>query len=88
VVIYGKDAQPPTGYTKLPQGLNEGVGGEYVYLCYRQTDWVNDIAIKDVTVIGGGNSNVPAPYGYEKVPGDLNRGAHGDYIHLCDSSTG
>lgn len=88
VISYGKDAQPPAGYTKLPQDLNEGAGGDYVYLCYRQTDWANDIAIKDVTVIGGGNANVPAPYGYEKVPGDLNKGAHGEYIYLCYSSTG
>lgn len=88
VVIYGKSTQPPAGYTKIPQDLNEGAGGEYVYLCYRQADWANDIAIKDVTVVGGGNANVPPPYGYEKVPGDLNKGAGGDFIYVCYSLSG
>lgn len=88
VVIYGKDTQPPAGYTKIPQDLNEGAGGEYVYLCYRLANWVDDIAIKDVTVVGGSNANVPAPYGYEKVPGDLNKGAGGDFIYVCYSLTG
>jgi hypothetical protein len=88
VVIYGKSTQPPAGYTKIPQDLNEGAGGDYVYLCYRLADWVNAIAIKDVTVVGGGNANVPAPYGYEKVPGDLNKGAGGDFIYVCYSLGG
>ena len=88
VVIYGKNTLPPPGYIKLPQDLNEGAGGEYVYLCYRLANWGNDIAIKDVTVIGGGSSNVPPPYGYEKVPGDLNKGAGGDFIYVCYSLTG
>jgi hypothetical protein len=88
VVIYGKSTQPPAGYIKIPQDLNEGAGGEYVYLCYRLANWADNIAIKDVTVVGGGNSNVPAPYGYEKVPGDLNKGAGGDFIYVCYSLTG
>jgi hypothetical protein len=88
VVIYGKNTQPPAGYTKIPQDLNEGAGGEYVYLCYRLANWNNDIAIKDVAVVGGGSSNVPAPYGYEKVPGDLNKGAGGDFIYVCYSLSG
>jgi MAC/Perforin domain len=88
VIIYGRNTQPPAGYTKLPQDLNEGAGGEYVYLCYRQADWANDIAIKDVTVVGGSSSNVPPPYGYQKVPGDLNKGAGGDFIYVCYSLTG
>jgi MAC/Perforin domain len=88
VVIYGKNTPPPAGYIKIPQDLNEGAGGEYVYLCYRVADWSNDKAIKDVTVIGGNNENVPPPYGYVKVPGDLNKGAGGDYIYVCYSLTG
>ena len=87
-VIYGKDAQPPSGYVKLPQDLNAGAGGEYVYLCYQPAAWTDDVAIKDVTVIGGNNADVPAPYGYAKVPGDLNKGSGGDYIYVCYSLTG
>jgi hypothetical protein len=88
VIIDGKNAQPPTGYVKLPQDLNDGAGGDYIYLCYQPVPWADDVAIKDVTVIGGNNANVPAPYGYDKVPGDLNHGAGGDYIYVCTSLGG
>jgi hypothetical protein len=88
VVIYEKDTPPPTGYVKIPQNLNEGTSGDYVYLCYPPANWVNDIAIKSVTVVGGLSPNVPAPYGYQKVPGDLNQGAGGDFIYVCYSLTG
>jgi hypothetical protein len=37
VVIYGKDTQPPAGYTKIPQDLNEGAGGDFIYVCYSLT---------------------------------------------------
>jgi hypothetical protein len=88
VVIYGKNTPTPPGYTKINQDLNEGAGGEYVYLCYRLANWNNDIAIKDVTVVGGNSSNVPPPYGYEKLPEDINKGAGGDFIYICYSKTG
>jgi len=88
VIIYGKNTPPPAGYTKIPQDLNEGAGGEYVYLCYRLANWNNNVAIKDVTVVGGSNSNLPPPYGYEKVPGDLNKGAGGEFIYVCYSLAG
>lgn len=85
VIVYGKDAPPPAGYTKIPNDLNQGAGGDYIYLCYRKVDYNNVSAIKDVTVIGGGDPNVPPPYGFTKVPGDLNKGAGGDYIYACYS---
>ncbi|WP_173012711.1 MAC/perforin domain-containing protein [Niveispirillum sp. SYP-B3756] len=86
-IIYGKDAQAPSGYVKLDLDLNKGAHGEYVYLCYRPVAFDNNISIKDITVIGGKTSNVPAPYGFEQVPGDLNKGAHGNFIYVFVSKT-
>ena len=35
MVIYGKNASALPGYTKIDD-LNKGVGGQYVYLCYKK----------------------------------------------------
>ncbi|MEO6700977.1 MAG: MAC/perforin domain-containing protein [Jatrophihabitantaceae bacterium] len=87
-IIFGKNASAPAGYVKLPQDLNDGAGGDYIYLCYRPAAYSNTGAIKDVTVIGSGDANVAPPYDFEKVPGDLNKGAGGEYIYVCISRTG
>lgn len=87
-IIYGQDTPTPTGYIKLPQDLNKGAGGEYIYLCYLPIEYNNDAAIKSVTVIGGNNPDIPPPYGFEKVPGDLNKGAGGEFVYVCTSLIG
>jgi len=87
-IISGKNAQPPAGWVKLPQDLNDGAGGDYIYLCYQPASYDDDVALKGITVIGGDNPDVPAPYGFQKVPGDLNHGAGGDYIYVCTSLGG
>src|SRR5262249_1263305 len=81
-----KNIQPPDGYTKYPQELNERAGGEYIYLCYHK-DLVNILrpeaspqCISEFTFVKG---DADAPDGYTKVDVDLNRGAGGDYIYLC-----
>ena len=83
--VAGKNAQPPAGFVKLPQDLNDGAGGDYIYLCYQPVAYADEVALKGVTVIGGDNADVPAPYGFQMVPGDLNDGAGGDYIYVCTS---
>ncbi|MEO7260292.1 MAG: MAC/perforin domain-containing protein [Jatrophihabitantaceae bacterium] len=84
-VLDGKNASAPAGWVKLPQDLNDGSGGDYIYLCYQPVDYADEMALKGITVIGGGNADVAPPYGFQKVPGDLNAGAGGDYIYVCTS---
>ena len=36
VIIFGKNASAPAGYTKINFDLNRDAGGEYIYLCYRK----------------------------------------------------
>ncbi|TXK52909.1 hypothetical protein FVR03_00615 [Pontibacter qinzhouensis] len=37
-VLYGNSSSisPPTGWVKLPQDLNEGAGGDYIYFCIKK----------------------------------------------------
>jgi hypothetical protein len=87
ITITGKGAPAPAGYTKLPQDLNQGSGGSYIYLCYKTESYNDNKAIKGVDVVGGNNSSVSVPYDYVKVPGDLNKGSGGKYIYACYSKT-
>jgi hypothetical protein len=82
-IIFGKDTPAPPGFIKLPQDLNKGAGGPFIYMCVKKEPYGNDKAIKDVAIIGGDNPDIPAPYGYIKVPGDLNKGVGGLYIYAC-----
>lgn len=84
-VIFGENAQPPAGYEKLPNDLNKGAGGEYVYLCFKKCEYNNAEVIKDVRVIGGSSPDVAPDYLFTKVNGDLNKGAGGDYIYFTYS---
>lgn len=83
-IIYDNDPVP-AGFIKLPQDLNKGAGGAYVYLCYRTVPYDNKVALKGITVIGGDNADIPPPYGFRKVPGDLNAGAGGEFVFVCTS---
>jgi hypothetical protein len=87
-IINGKHASAPHGYTKLPQDLNNGAGGKYIYFCYKSETYNHDRAIKDVTIIHGNNPDINAPYGYHKIDKDLNAGAGGKYIYVCTSVNG
>ena len=71
----------PPGFMKMPQDLNQGAGGKYIYLCYKKT--VGGSAITDLAVISGSSSGIAAPSGFTKIPQDLNQGAGGKYIYLC-----
>lgn len=75
----------PDGYTKVSYDLNKGVGGKYIYLCYREASYSpngsNKKCITDIKFITG--KNATEPYGYTKIDTDLNKGASGKYIYLC-----
>lgn len=81
-VIYNGD-KVPDGYSKINVDLNQGAGGDDVFLCMKQGEYGTDENILDVRVIGGNDSFVPAPYGYKTLPGDLNKGAGGDYVYIA-----
>lgn len=72
----------PRGYEKIDVDLNEGAGGDYIYLCIqRGTDKAK--AIDDIKLISQWDKGCQPPAGYEKVNLDLNQGAGGKYIYLC-----
>ena len=80
MIIKGRYARPPHHYTKIDVDLNEGAGGEFLYLCYT-TDVNEEGPITAVTVIEG--SGVSAPQGYVKMNEDLNDNAGGKYLYLA-----
>ena len=53
-VIYGQGAPAPPGYVKISQDLNQGAGGEYVYLCYKKS---YDQPITGLNVFADGSSD-------------------------------
>jgi hypothetical protein len=79
-VIYGGNSgiQPPAGYTKINVDLNQGAGGDYIYVCYKKGVGAPITGLA-VTL---GNAPPPAPVGYTRINVDLNRNAGGDYIWL------
>jgi hypothetical protein len=79
-VIYGGSSgiQPPAGYTKIPVDLNQGAGGDYIYLCYKKGVGAPVTAV----AITLGNAAPPTDAVYTRINVDLNRNAGGDYIWL------
>ena len=84
-VITGKskDIQAPVGYTKVEGDLNQGTGGNFVFLCYHRGQLAEPIS--ELFTMGGKPSEVLAPPpGYAKIDADLNAGALiGEKITLC-----
>lgn len=76
------DIRAPEGFTRVNQDLNQGAGGEYIYLCYKEAYTVGPF-ITDITFVVGDSPGVAAPAGYTKIDVDLNKGARGKYIYLC-----
>ncbi len=71
-------------WVKDPHDLNEGAGGDFLYLA-----WVTkgtDDPITDIYVVEG--EGAEAPRGYHKIDKDLNKGAGGKYLYLCFSRKG
>ena len=69
----------PSGYSRYYYNLNDGAGGDYVYLCYK-TGVRNPIT--GLNVIAGTSTTFPIQYGYTKVNVDLNSGIGRDNIYL------
>lgn len=55
LVIYGEGAAAPPGYVKISQDLNQGAGGQYVYLCYKKSSCGRPIT--GLNVFSGDNSD-------------------------------
>lgn len=82
-VVSGKSSSTaaPSGYQKLPEDLNKGAGGKYIYLCYRKGGGAPISNIDFVT--GTSKSAIDAAYcGFYTILQDLNEGAGGKYIYL------
>lgn len=79
------------GYYLIPQDLNEGAGGDFIYVLFKY-GWDTDTDPAPIT----GMRVVNASMGDVALPGDikpagfcdLNRGAGGDYIYLYFSRGG
>ena len=73
----------PGGFSGfIPNNLNEGTRGKYVYLCYNKTEDPTT-AITGLEVVAGLLRSVPIPVGYTQDGQDINAGAWGKYIYLC-----
>ena len=82
-VITGKskDIQAPVGYTKVEGDLNQGTGGNFVYLCFHRGQLAEPIA--ELFTMGGKTSEVLSPPpGYAKIDADLNAGARSGLVSL------
>lgn len=81
LVSDNKDLSAPAGWTRMGQDLNEGAGGRFIYLAYKDT--THGPFITDITFVVGDSSNVATPAGYTRLREDLNEGAGGKFIYLC-----
>jgi hypothetical protein len=79
MVLEGKNAEAPSGWTKIDKDLNAGAGGAYLYFAYEEGDDL-DRALRKITFL---DRNEPVPHGYTRIDVDLNKGAHGEYIYAA-----
>jgi hypothetical protein len=79
-VIYGGSwsIQPPPGYTKIPVDLNQGAGGDYIFLCYKKGVGAPITGLH----ITFESHTPPADRQWTRINVDLNRNAGGSYIWL------
>eukprot|EP00002_Diphylleia_rotans_P007457 TRINITY_DN169_c0_g3_i1.p1 TRINITY_DN169_c0_g3~~TRINITY_DN169_c0_g3_i1.p1 ORF type:complete len:536 (-),score=113.14 TRINITY_DN169_c0_g3_i1:37-1644(-) len=73
----------PAGYIKNPQDLNQGAGGQYIYLCTSTGEAGFGQPLTDLTAVAASTSSVQCPAGYTRIERDLNTGARGSYIYWC-----
>ena len=71
MVIYGgsSNIQPPAGYTKINVDLNQGAGGDFIYVCYKKGVGA---PVTGLSVTVGGNQP-PPDAAYARIDVDLNR---------------
>lgn len=75
------NVQAPAGFKRMDQDLNQGAGGKFIYLAYKDT--TSGPFIVDITFVVGDSSSVATPAGYTRLEADLNQGAGGKFIYLC-----
>ncbi|NEP23726.1 MULTISPECIES: hypothetical protein [Moorena] len=75
----------PSGMTWISQDLNQGSGGNYIYLCY---DRGGTTPITDLRVTSSGSAGNICGSGWKWINKDLNKGAKGDYIYFCYRTDG
>ncbi len=88
-VVYGKDASAPAGYKMIKKDLNQGAGGEYVYLCYSTLpDLGPPITAIQVASSSKDQTADPSvtPPGFRLIANDLSKGAGGKYIYVSYAS--
>lgn len=82
-VVSGKDrgrVQCPRGMQMINKDLNEGAGGDFVFLCVAKGSSPNPIT--SIDAISSDNRIQRASPGWDLIPGDLNSGAGGKFISL------
>lgn len=65
--------------------LNEGAGGNYIYLFekrYNESSFEPWKMLADIAIVSASSSNFLVPQGWEKIDSDLNKGAGGSYIYI------
>ncbi len=72
------DIQPPQGYSKINVDLNQGAGGDFIYVCYKKGIGAPITGLA-VTLNDGAP---PSDAVYTRINVDLNRGSGGDFIWL------
>jgi hypothetical protein len=79
-VIHGGSSGilPPPDYVKIGVDLNQGAGGEFIYLCYKKGVGAPITGLA-VTINGG---LPPSDRVYTKINVDLNAGAGGAFVWL------
>lgn len=78
-IVYGKGAACPAGFNRFGMDLNQGVGGEFIYLCLKYDPNPAE-AVTDIRFVEGQGAN-PEP-GFTIIRKDLNKGASGAYVYL------
>lgn len=83
----------PAGYQLINADLNAGASGNFIYLCYKLGDNINEAytdmfmeytssaAAADAGLVSHNTNNVD----YARIPQDLNQGSGGNYIYLWTS---
>lgn len=74
---------PPAGYYRVPVDLNQGVGGDYIFLAYLIGNAAQPITGLYVSSQGGPGAQPPAGYVTASPETDLNKGVGGRYLYLC-----
>lgn len=71
------------GFHKIEKNINEGAGGDKIYLWHNKGSTKYDVPITELHVSTQA-AEEPNKYkqGYERLACDLNRGAGGNWIHL------